>query len=327
MFERLAIEDIRRKMNEFGTRKEPFLFLIDFEMKKPLVIPLNQINTSEILFQFPSFSNYSIGSTSKTKIEMTAEYPSFEKYQKAFDVVMRNLRHGNSYLLNLTLPTQITLNVSLLDIFQRCNSMYKLWWKDNLIFFSPEAFIQIENGNISSFPMKGTIDASIANAEDVIMNDPKELAEHNTIVDLIRNDLSRVSENVEVKRFRYVDKVNTSKGSLLQVSSEITGKLPENYPSQIGDILFDLLPAGSISGAPKKKTIEVILDAEQYDRSYYTGVCGVFDGNKLESGVMIRYIENIDNHLWFKSGGGITVRSDCKKEYEELIEKVYVPVS
>jgi para-aminobenzoate synthetase component I len=174
--------------------------------------------------------------------------------------------------------------------------------------------------------MKGTIDAGIKDAEQIILNDKKEYAEHCTIVDLIRNDLSMVAKDVYVDKFRYIDKIKTHEKELLQVSSRICGKLGADYHKRIGDIIFALLPAGSVSGAPKKKTVEIIKEAEKYERGYYTGVLGYYDGTKLDSGVMIRFIENINGDLYYKSGGGITVYSDPKLEYQELIDKVYVPV-
>lgn len=175
--------------------------------------------------------------------------------------------------------------------------------------------------------MKGTIDADIPSADEVILADEKEKAEHITIVDLIRNDLSLVAEHVHVSKFRYIDKIKTSNKDLLQVSSEITGTLPDDWSSRLGDVLVSLLPAGSISGAPKKKTVEIIAAAEQEKRGYYTGVFGYFDGQSLDSGVMIRFIERDNNQLYYRSGGGITTQSDAKTEYQEAIDKVYVPVT
>jgi para-aminobenzoate synthetase component 1 len=174
--------------------------------------------------------------------------------------------------------------------------------------------------------MKGTIDAAIDNAAETILNDKKEYAEHCTIVDLIRNDLSMVAKDVFVERFRYIDKIKTHEKELLQVSSKISGQLGTNFHERVGDIIFGLLPAGSVSGAPKEKTVEIIKTAEGYERGYYTGVFGYFDGNTLDSGVMIRFIENINGQLYYKSGGGITVYSKSELEYQELIDKVYVPL-
>ena len=130
---------------------------------------------------------------------------------------------------------------------------------------------------------------------------------------------------VFVKRYRYIDKIETNGKSLLQVSSEIQGTLPENWNEELGTILKKLLPAGSITGAPKPKTIEIINQTEIQPRGYYAGVMGVFDGQNLDSAVMIRYVEQTETGLEYHSGGGITINSVLDDEYQELIDKVYVP--
>ena len=173
--------------------------------------------------------------------------------------------------------------------------------------------------------MKGTIDASFPSASETILNDIKEMAEHTMAVDLLRNDLSIVSSKVRVNKFRYVEKINAGSKELLQISSEIQGDLDPSWPNNIGNILDNLLPAGSITGTPKKNTIKILEDIENYDRKYYTGIAGVFDGEKLETFVLIRFIENIQDTLFYKSGGGITCDSICKNEYEELSDKIYIP--
>jgi para-aminobenzoate synthetase component 1 len=227
--------------------------------------------------------------------------------------------------VNLTFPTRIDTNLSLQNIYDLSDAKYKLLVNNEFVVFSPESFIKIKDGTISSFPMKGTIRASIPGAEEKILLDTKEIAEHNTIVDLIRNDLSIVATDITVKRFRYLDRITTNEGDILQVSSEIVGKLPENYYNRLGNIMFELLPAGSVTGAPKQKTLEIISHVEGVPRGYYSGIFGCFDGENLESAVMIRFIENRDGQLWFRSGGGITCNSLVDLEYQELIDKVYVP--
>lgn len=174
---------------------------------------------------------------------------------------------------------------------------------------------------IYSYPMKGTIDASLPEAEQVLMGDKKEAAEHATIVGLIRNDLSRVAEHVSVDKYRYIDVLHTNKGDILQTSSEISGKLSTGYQKHIGNILDAMLPAGSITGAPKDKTMEIIHEAEGYDRGFYTGVMGIYNNGELNSAVMIRFLENDGIGTYFKAGGGITSKSDCRKEYEEVLQK------
>ncbi len=313
------------KLDLLGKAKTPFLFIIDFEQKKPLVFPLNEI-PDQIYFKTPRFcSDLPPKSKFPSDLFFNKKTVPIERYKNAFNLVMDHINYGDSYLLNLTMPTKIDSNLSLINIFEKSNSIFRLYYKNEFVCFSPEIFVNITDGKILSYPMKGTIDASIPDAETKLLQSKKEIAEHNTIVDLIRNDLSIISKNVRVKRFRYIDQIKTHTKTLLQVSSEIEGELDEDYESQIGSLLSKLLPAGSISGAPKDKTVEIILKAEQYDRSYYTGIFGIFDGRNLDSSVMIRFLENNNGDLVFKSGGGITAMSNLNEEFQELKDKVYIP--
>lgn len=316
------------KMNELGKNKTPFLFVIDFDLFQPMLFPLSEIDNNEILFEINGLTNVSHSICSSKKFKLNKSPASYNNFLNAFMKVQNHLHYGNSYLVNLTFETPIETELNLKEIFQISQAKYKLLYKNDFVVFSPEIFIQInKDGQISSFPMKGTIDATIENAEEKILNDKKEYAEHCTIVDLIRNDLSMVASNVHVKRFRYIDRIETSEKPLLQVSSEICGQLPEHYAENIGTIISKLLPAGSVSGAPKNKTLEIISESETYKRGYYTGILGVFDGSTLDGGVMIRFIENKNGLLYYKSGGGITVYSEPEKEYQEMIDKIYVPVT
>lgn len=315
----------RSAMNYLGKQGVPFVFLIDFEMEK-IIICTDYMNEPSLNFDINGVHN----AIQINEIRDGYYFDSFpickEDYKVGIEKVLDEIQLGNSFLLNLTYPTRVMTNLKLSDIFQLTSAKYKIHLKDEFVCYSPEIFVQIKDGRIASYPMKGTIDASIDNAESIILKDEKETAEHYTIVDLIRNDLSRVATDVIVDKFRYIDHIKTSDKDLLQVSSKISGKLPEDYVDYIGDILFKLLPAGSISGAPKKKTIEIIEEAENLKRGYYTGVCGFFDGRDLDSGVMIRYIEEVGGALQYRSGCGITSMSNVDIEYQEMIDKVYLPI-
>jgi len=295
-------------------------------MKHPIVEPLTDINDN-ILYRINGKSNDQYVKSNQKDIDYTYEAYSKADFEQQFQEVIRELKYGNSFLLNLAARHRFLTDAHLRDIYFAAEAKYKLLYKNKFVVFSPESFVQIKNGQISSFPMKGTIDASIPNAEQIILHDKKEKAEHNTIVDLIRNDLSIVAKNVKVKRFRYIDKIESKNSTLLQVSSEIIGDLPDNYMDHLGDIIFKLLPAGSISGAPKPKTVEIINRVEEYNRSYYTGVAGIFDGEHLDTFVLIRYIENDNGQFYYRSGGGITAMSDQESEYQEMINKIYVPTA
>lgn len=250
---------------------------------------------------------------------------AFEVYREKFAAVREGLARGDSFLLNLTVATGLETGWTLEEIFHRARSPYRLLVPGRFVCFSPEIFVRVDEGVISSYPMKGTIDASVPDAGRVILEDYKERSEHNTIVDLIRNDLNRVAERVDVRRFRYIDRLRVSRGEILQVSSEVTGRLTGDYYSRMGEVVFGMLPAGSISGAPKPSTLRIIARAEGERRGFYTGVFGYFDGKRLDSAVMIRYIEVRDGRYYFRSGGGITINSDCRAEYEEVLAKVYLP--
>lgn len=319
-------ESIER-MNDLAGKGRPFFFVTDYRQEHSYVEEISEVDSDFCRYSFNGVTNVEkeCEEYDGTLIWEVAP-PALEEYRIAFDVVKDNILAGNSYLTNLTCKVPVETNLTLEAIFRYSDAKYKLWLKDTLVCFSPEIFVRIEEGKIKSFPMKGTIDASLPDARRLLMNDRKEAAEHATIVDLIRNDLSMVSEQVTVTRYRYCDCLETNKGPILQTSSEICGVLPEDYLSHIGDIVFRLLPAGSITGAPKPKTMEIIAEAENYERGFYTGVMGYFDGRNLDSAVMIRFIEQENGHLYFKAGGGITSKSALESEYNEVIQKIYVPI-
>ena len=378
------------KINRLASQKEPFLFVINYQADEAFIRKLSDINPEECLFDFEGRGNLSHAwketwkeETSETTWQI--EPPLYEDYERSFNIVKSNIMAGNSYLTNLTNRVPVSCNLSLEEIFHRAKGKYKLLLRrkrtqaedkahlkeeaqnkahlkeENIeenftpfVCFSPETFVRIKGGRIYSYPMKGTLDASLPDAEKQLMEDRKEAAEHATIVDLIRNDLSRVAENVRVDKYRYIDVLHTNKGDILQTSSEISGRLPEDYPHHLGEILDAQLPAGSITGAPKDKTMQIIQEAEDYDRGFYTGIMGIYDQGELNSAVMIRFIEEetspvdfetdgeknfkakegkasegkepkASRELYFKAGGGITSKSDCQREYEEVIQKIYLP--
>jgi para-aminobenzoate synthetase component 1 len=310
------LKDFIADFNDRYKKGEPFVFIIDFELKKPRIF---SVDSPEILFDFeqqPSKGNVSI-----------EPFPiSLNAYSEKFNIVMDRLMYGDSFLTNLTIRTKIKTDHSLPALYEASTAPYKFLLRDSFLVFSPETFVKISNGMIYSYPMKGTIDASIPDARTKILADQKEMAEHVTIVDLIRNDLSMIAENVKVTHFRYIQQIDTPGKSLLQVSSEITGKLLPSFNDDPCGAILSLLPAGSISGAPKAKTVAIIREAEGEDRGYYTGICGYYNGQSIDSCVMIRYIEKEEDQLYYRSGGGITTQSDVVSEYKEAQDKIYVPV-
>lgn len=313
--------------NAWASKGSPFLFIIDYELENFQIMGYEEAAERGIYFDIQGLTNTE-GSrhTSVGEFHFNISPMDFKDYETAFSLVRKNIIHGNSFLLNLTFPTPIETNLNLQQVFYNSKAPYKILYKDRFVVFSPETFVKTENDYIFSYPMKGTIDAALPDAEKMLLENEKEYMEHITIVDLIRNDLSIVSKEVSVTKFRYIEEIKTHKNALLQLSSEIRGKLPRDWQKNMGTILLKLLPAGSISGAPKRKTTEIIAIAEGQKRGYFTGIFGIFDGKNLNSGVMIRYIEKKDEGLQFRSGGGITGNSEPLDEYNEMIDKVYVPI-
>ena len=321
----LSFQELRTHMNKLGRTATPFVWGTDYARHNCFIIE-SPFESSDILWEIRGVGNAT---------EQTSDNPApvldiirnvdYATYSSMFATLRSGLLRGDSFLANLTAPTEVECSGSLRDIFLHSRAPFKLLIPDRFVCFSPEPFVRISDGYISAFPMKGTIDASLPDAGRNLMDDYKETCEHYTIVDLMRNDLNMVAEEVCVPRLRYVERIATSTRDILQTSSEIRGKIPRDNQFDFGDIILPLLPAGSITGAPKQATVNLIAQSEIAPRGWYTGVFGYFDGKVMQSAVMIRCIQRADNgRLYFHSGGGITVNSDCREEYEELLTKVYL---
>ena len=307
-------------LNTLGKQRKPFLFISDFKAQKLEVILLEDLEKEDVEFCINE-NHHHIEHSHYLKTNSI----KFQNYQEKFEKVIEKIESGETYILNLTQPTPIESELSLKEIYSFANAHYKLRFKDKFVCFSPEKFVQINEDKIHTYPMKGTIDSSLTNAKEQILNDAKEMAEHVMVVDLLRNDLSIIATDVKVEEFRYITEIEAGDKKLLQVSSHISGFVGEEWHENLGTILQSILPAGSISGAPKKSTLEIIEDVEEYDRGFFSGVFGFYDGKTLDSGVMIRFIEKSNNSYTYKSGGGITLDSEAKLEYNELQDKIYLP--
>ncbi len=319
--------ELTKKISNLTSKKQKFVFAINFDADKGFVLSPEEASKQKVFFDVEGITNFNYDFKTKAEDKKFKLKPiSYHDYKKAFDLVQNHIKTGNTYLINLTFKTEIDTDFTFKEIFNHSKASYKLLYKDEFVLFSPECFVKTQGNIIHSFPMKGTIDARIPNAEDLLRNSEKEFCEHVTIVDLIRNDLNIIAQNTKVEQFRYIDKISSNRGELLQVSSVISSELPEDFHDNAGEYLMKLLPAGSISGAPKQKTVEIIKQAENYNRGFYTGIFGYFDGKDFNTAVNIRFLEKEKNSIFYKSGGGITSLSNPESEYEELIKKIYVPV-
>lgn len=306
------------RISHLASQGTPFLLISDFKAETILVYTQDELVNEDIEFTFTPTAL----STPTTLIKHPID---FEQYKIGFDSIIEHIKAGETYLLNYTCSTPVETTLTLHEIYQKAHAKFKLRFKDEFVCFTPERFIKITDDTISTYPMKGTIDAAIANAQEKILANQKEMAEHVMVVDLLRNDLGIVARDIKVERFRYIDHLQTGDKELLQVSSEIKGRLPSTWRDTFGTILGALLPAGSISGTPKRNTVKIIEEVEQHQRGFFSGIFGYFDGRDFDSAVMIRFIEKQNDRYVYKSGGGITLDSRVEDEYQEMIDKIYIP--
>ncbi len=323
----LTKEQLIAQINAHASKSEPFVFVTDFQGEKGYFWKKEQLSEHNIAL---SIQGQELGKTvsgENSSLSLNPRVISQNRYKERFDRAQKHIHKGDSYLLNLTFASSLGTELNFQSIYNNAKARYKMMLPDEFLFYSPETFIQIQGSEISTYPMKGTISAELDGAEQKLLDDQKELYEHYTIVDLLRNDLAMVARDVRVEKFRYVDKIETPKGAIFQTSSHIKATLSDNWQSTLGNTIFAMLPAGSICGAPKAKTVEIIQECETQQRGFYTGVMGYFDGESFDSAVMIRFIaKGRDGEYYYHSGGGITSRSEAQSEYNELISKIYVPI-
>lgn len=328
------MEDFVAKANDLGAQGRDFFYIIDFEKRMPFICPLDQLSSYGVSLYFRDFwSNFDRhpSSAHKLTLDLDPVMPSATRYRQGFDLVQREQNMGNSYLTNLTWPIPLGLPVLPPDIEAHIQAPFIVKVDDlrispwPFICFSPESFVSIDGRSMTTRPIKGTARGSEVQGKR-LMDSDKELAEHITLVDLLRNDLGQLGTAVRVEQFRRMFAIPLGKENLYQTESIISAQLDPQWPNSLGTILDRLTPAGSVSGAPKRSTCDIIARAEPEARGFYTGVAGIVLGNQMRSAVLIRYMEHHDSGLRFRSGGGITIYSSMEDEYRELEDKIGVPL-
>jgi para-aminobenzoate synthetase component 1 len=264
--------------------------------------------------------------------------PDWRKYQEKFEKIQIELHRGNSYQANLTDVYRLEIDkncperlanklfnrpLEQLGQFAHAINLPKL--QKMLISNSPESLFEIVVDKsiftLSSKPIKGTVAIKNGNREEAevnLINSGKDQAELFMIADLIRNDLSRISSSrAHIKQRKAVFSVP----GLVHQFSEIVVDLDEEV--SLDQILRSLFPGGSITGAPKKSTTKILYETEGKSRGFYCGSTVVISPNGLKASINIRAGEyNPDLGLFYAhAGGGITVKSQCQKEFQEMSDK------
>lgn len=188
---------------------------------------------------------------------------------------------------------------------------------------SPETLVSVHERIARTFPIAGTRKLGTAAEQEMLMNDlltdPKELAEHNMLVDLGRNDLGKVCQfgSIHVPKYLEVQKFS----HVIHLVSIVEGTLKQDKDSF--DAFKAVFPAGTVSGAPKIRSMEIIDDMEKMRRGPYAGAVGYFSLNGgMDLAIAIRTFYTVNNRLYFQAGGGIVMDSDPAKEYEESLQKL-----
>jgi para-aminobenzoate synthetase component I len=255
---------------------------------------------------------------------------SFERYQQAFDQVQAYLRSGDCYQVNLTMPYHCHQDLrhhnplALLENFNAPFSCYFRTEDMTLFSVSPERFIRIQDGLMTTSPIKGTAPRGTTPEEDTINHEwlrdsEKNQAENLMIVDLLRNDLGRCAEigSVRVERLFDIE----SHANVHHMVSTIVARALRQLHSV--DIITSALPGGSITGAPKKRAMEIIQELEAESRGLYCGSFGYFDSSgSCEMNILIRSIQADANGATCWGGGGIVIDSEAASEYQEIQDKI-----
>jgi len=188
---------------------------------------------------------------------------------------------------------------------------------------SPETLVKLHDGKLFTFPLAGTRPRGANDEEDIalekeLLNDEKELAEHNMLVDLGRNDLGKISKFGTVSVAKYMSTLRFS--HVMHIGSTVSGEILEGKTGL--DAINAVLPAGTLSGAPKIRAMQIINELEQNKRGIYGGAIGYLDftGN-MDTCIAIRIVYRRNNKVFIRSGAGIVADSNPESEYQECVNK------
>tara|TARA_B100000401_G_scaffold271424_1_gene185017 strand:- start:727 stop:1950 length:1224 start_codon:yes stop_codon:yes gene_type:complete len=267
------------------------------------------------------------------RIDIDTQIPNSKYYQKKIQEIKHYLKIGETYQINYSNPIQykykkskFDLYMYLRDIAKPANGIYLNTGMNEILSLSPEKFFEINNHIIHTYPIKGTINRSPILTEDIqlkteLMNSEKDKAEHLMIVDLLRNDLGKICEygSIKVKDLYKVKSFET----IHHMETDVYGTLFENI--EFKDIIKALFPSGSITGAPKERSMEIIDRVENYNRGIYTGSIGYLSKNGyMNFNVAIRTMYFNDNNGIYPVGGGIVWDSNAEGERIEALNKAKI---
>lgn len=314
------IEELKKKYYCLG--------FLTYEAYKCFDTP--SFHSSKPLAYFGVFRSRTPYTPPKSQDIFSPLFPSWihkHSYLAKVQKLREQIEEGNTYQGNLTTTLTCTSTLSSYEIFlsllSRQDTSFRCFLPTpygDVISFSPELFFSIDGKNITTKPMKGTMPRGADEAEDranqeFLRDDIKNRSENVMIVDLLRNDLGKIASNVYVPKLFEIEAYPT----LFQMTSTITATLKN---TELLEVFKALFPCGSISGAPKRSTLEILERLEGRERGVYCGALGVIHAEQATFSIPIRTFWREGEKLSYGVGSGIVWDSEAESEYEELKTKM-----
>ena len=263
-------------------------------------------------------------------------YYSKEKFCGMVEKAKEHIREGDIFQVVLSNRLEADFEGSLFNTYRVLRSLnpspYMFYFSGSdmeVAGASPETLVKLEDGILHTFPLAGTRPRGSTEEEDLqlekeLLADPKELAEHNMLVDLGRNDLGRISKfgTVQVEKFHVIERYS----HVMHIGSTVRGEIRDDKDAL--DAIASVLPAGTLSGAPKIRACQIINDIEDNKRGIYGGGIGYIDfSGNMDICIAIRIAYKKNNRVFIRSGAGIVADSVPEKEFEESMNKAAAVVN
>jgi anthranilate synthase component 1 len=268
------------------------------------------------------------------KLKLTSEWRELfteKEFCAMVEKAKKYIFEGEIFQVVLSNRLEARAEGSLFEAYQimreKNPSPYMFYFSSNMVEIagaSPETLVRLRNGVVNTYPLAGTRPRGATPEEDQefersLLSDPKELSEHNMLVDLGRNDIGKISKfgTVEVDKYMIIERFS----HVMHIASSVKGEILGNKIAV--DALSAVLPAGTLSGAPKIRACEIINELENCRRGIYGGAIGYMDfSGNMDSCISIRLAFKKNGKIFARSGAGIVADSVPKKEYEECKNKI-----
>ena len=336
----------RREVDDSDAFKDMDLMLFDkviaFDNVRQKIILIVNASTADIengyenaVKELKKTADLILNGEKKTeeKGKLTGEVTSLfsrDEYCEMVEKAKNYIKEGDIFQIVLSNRLSAPFKGSLLDAYRHLRTInpspYMFYFSGTDVEVagaSPETLVKLENGILHTFPLAGTRPRGATKQEDEalekeLLADEKELAEHNMLVDLGRNDLGKISEfgSVEVEKLHSIERYS----HVMHIGSTVRGRIRKGHDAL--DAINAVLPAGTLSGAPKIRACQLIGELENNKRGIYGGAIGYIDfAGNMDTCIAIRLIYKKNDTVFVRSGAGIVADSDADKEYTECLNK------